>query len=174
MQKRSSLIVGTILILVGALFLLVQLFPSLAINIDISNQWPLIIVSVGVLLILSAFLGTAPLAIPGSIVTGIGGILYVQNLTNSWESWSYVWALIPGFVGIGLILAGFLGHERSNSWRAGSRLLLISAVLFAVFGAFFNGLGDFGRFWPLLLIGMGFWMLWPRRSSKLTTTSKEN
>jgi hypothetical protein len=95
MHKRSSIVVGTILILVGILFLLVQFFPGLAASLDISTQWPLIIVGVGGLLILSAFLGTPKLAIPGSIVTGIGGILYVQNLTGAWDSWAYVWALIP-------------------------------------------------------------------------------
>ncbi len=173
MHKRSSIIVGTILILVGVLFLVVQLFPGLAINLDIGNQWPLIVVSVGVLLLLSAFMGTPALAIPGSIVSGIGGILYVQNLTNSWSSWSYVWTLIPGFVGIGLLLAGLLGHQRVTSWREGSRLLLISAVMFVIFGAFFNGLGGLGQYWPVLLIGLGLWMLWPGRSGKQQTAPKE-
>lgn len=164
MQKQSSLIVGIILILVGVLFLFVQFFPGLADSLDIGQQWPLIVVTVGALLLISAFFGTPALAIPGSIVTGIGGILYVQNLTNSWASWSYVWALIPGFVGIGLLIAGTLGHERRTSWREGSRLVLISAVLFTVFGAFFSGLGGFiGRYWPILLIGVGLWQLLPRR-----------
>lgn len=173
MHKRSSIIVGTILILVGALFLLVQFFPGLSPNLDISSQWPLIIVSVGGLLILSAFFGAPTLAIPGSIVSGIGGILYVQNLTNTWESWAYIWTLIPGFVGIGLLLSGLLGHQRRTSWREGSRLLLISAVMFVIFAAFFNGLGELGRFWPVLLIGVGLWMLWPRRNPKRSTTAKE-
>jgi hypothetical protein len=172
MHKRSSIIIGTILILAGVLFLLIQLFPNLAIGVDIGRQWPLIIVAIGGLLLLSAFAGSPSLAIPGSIVSGIGGILYVQNLTNSWSSWAYVWTLIPGFVGIGLILAGLLGHQRRSSWREGGRLLLISTALFLVFGAFFNGLGGLGRFWPLLLIGLGLRMLWPRRSGKHSKTHK--
>jgi len=163
MHKRSSIIVGTILILVGVLFLLAQFFPGLAANLDISRQWPLIIVSVGALFILSAIFGAPLLAIPGSIVFGIGGILYVQNLTDTWSSWSYIWTLIHGFVGIGLILSGLLGHQQRAAWRAGSRLLFISAILFAVFAAFFTGLGGLGRFWPVLLIVIGLWMLWPRR-----------
>ncbi|MCP4422151.1 MAG: hypothetical protein GY805_36530 [Chloroflexi bacterium] len=173
MHKRSSVIVGTILILVGVLFLLAQFFPSLAINLNISQQWPLIIVSVGALLLISAFLGAPPLAIPGSIVSGIGAILYVQNLTNTWDSWAYIWTLIPGFVGIGMLLSGLLGHQRRTMWREGGRLLLISLVLFLVFGAFFNGLGDFGRFWPVLLILAGLSMLWPRRRSKIPPAEKE-
>jgi hypothetical protein len=173
MHKRSSIIVGIILILVGVLFLLAQLFPSLAINLNISQQWPLIIVSVGGLLLLSALLGTPSLAIPGSIVAGIGGILYVQNLTNTWDSWAYIWTLIPGFVGIGMLISGLLGHRRRSMWREGSRLLLISFVLFFVFAAFFNGLGSFGRYWPVLLIVAGLWMVWPRRRSNRPPTSKE-
>lgn len=166
MHKRSSIIVGTILILVGLLFLLVQFFPSLAIGLDISQQWPLIIVSIGGLLILSAIFGSPTMAIPGSIVTGIGGILYVQNLANTWDSWAYIWTLIPGFAGAGLILSGLLGHRRRTAWREGARLLLISLTLFLIFGAFFNGLGALGRFWPVLLIGIGLWMLWPRRAAR--------
>ncbi len=163
MDRQSSLIIGTILILIGLLFLVAQLFPGLALTLDISRQWPLIIVSVGLLMILSAVFGTPAMAIPGSIVSGIGGILYVQNLTNAWSSWAYVWTLIPGFVGIGLVLAGLLGHQRRASWRAGGRLLLISTVMFLVFGAFFNGLAGLDRYWPIILIGLGLWMLLPRR-----------
>ena len=169
MHKQNSIIFGTILILVGVLFLFVQFFPGLAASLDLSQQWPLVIVTVGVLLILSAVWGTPTLAIPGSIVAGIGGLLYVQNQTNAWESWSYAWALIPGFVGIGLLLAGILGYKRRASWRAGGRLLLISVMLFLIFGAFFNGLGVLGQFWPVLLIILGLWMLWPRRK-----VTKEN
>ncbi|GJM40232.1 MAG: hypothetical protein DHS20C20_05140 [Ardenticatenaceae bacterium] len=165
MQKQSSIIIGTILIIVGVLFLLAQFFPNLIPHFDMSQQWPLIVVAVGGLLLLSALFGTPELAIPGSIVTGIGGILYVQNLTNTWSSWSYVWALIPGFVGIGLLIAGTLGHERRRSWREGSRLILISGVMFVIFGAFFNGLGNIGQYWPILLIGLGLWQLLPRRSA---------
>lgn len=173
MHKHSSIIVGTVLILVGILFLLAQLFPSIASSLDIGRQWPLIIVAVGGLLILSAFLGTPPLAIPGSIVTGIGAILYVQNLTNSWSSWSYIWTLIPGFVGIGMLISGLLGHHRRTMWREGSRLLLISAVLLFIFGAFFNGFGGLSRYWPVLLIAVGLRMLWPRRRSSRSAASEE-
>lgn len=173
MHKRSSIIIGTILIFVGVFFLFIQLFPRLAIGLDISQQWPLIVVAVGGLLLVSALLGTPALAIPGSIIAGIGGILYVQNLTNAWASWSYVWALIPGFVGIGLLLAGLLGHHRRASWRAGSRLVFISAMLFLIFGAFFSGLGSIGRYWPVILIGLGLWQLLPRRSSKRSIPSNK-
>ena len=66
MQKRSSIIAGLILIIVGAFFLLAQAFPGLASIFNPSFYWPFIIVVVGGLFLLVAFLGTPPLAVPGS------------------------------------------------------------------------------------------------------------
>jgi hypothetical protein len=164
MQKRGSVIGGLIMIGVGAIFLLLQMFPELASRLNMAQQWPLIIVVVGGVFLVAALLGTPPLAIPGSIITGIGGMLYYQNATGNWASWAFAWALIPGFVGIGLLLAGILAGGRDRvPMREGGRLLIISLVMFVVFGAFFNGFGGLGRFWPVLLIGAGIWMLLQRQ-----------
>ena len=46
--------------------------------------------------------------VPASIVTGIGGLLYWQNATGRWESWSYAWALIVASVGVSI---GFVKSE---------------------------------------------------------------
>ena len=163
MERRSSIIGGAILILVGAIFLLLQLFPNVAARIDFDQQWPLIVVAIGILFLLSAILGTPPLAIPGSVVTGIGLMLYYQNWSDNWASWAFSWTLIPGFVGVGLILMGILSRQHRKTIREGGRLILISAALFVIFGAFFNGLGGIGQFWPVVLILAGVWLLWRNR-----------
>jgi len=165
MHKQGSIISGSILILIGLFLLLAQFFPGLAAFFDIGRQWPLIIVAVGALFLLSAPMGVPPLAIPGAIISGIGGILYYQNSTGNWASWAYIWTLIPGFVGVGMIWMGLLQRRSRQAMREGGRLLLISAFLFVVFAAFFNGLGGLGRFWPVLLIGAGFWLLIRNRLS---------
>ena len=56
MKNRGSIVGGLILILVGALFLLLQAFPNLAAQFDPELQWPLLIVAVGVLFLLGALL----------------------------------------------------------------------------------------------------------------------
>ena len=170
MKTRSSIVGGLIMIAVGVLFLLLQLFPGLGDFFDIGQLWPLLIMLVGLFFLVGAVWGTPPLAIPGSIVGGIGLILLYQNLTGHWDSWAYVWALIPGFVGIGLIIAGVLGRLPEQV-AAGRRLLVISLVLFVVFALFFTGFGgQFGQFWPLALIGLGLWLLFgnkrPLRKTK--------
>jgi hypothetical protein len=150
------LVAGLVLILLGAWFLAVQLVPGL----QIWFSWPLIVVGVGVFLLILGLLTGAPgLAVPACIVGGIGGLLYWQNATGNWESWSYTWTLIPGFVGVGVVLSGLLGGEGPQAVRGGGSLILISLVLFAVFGSFFGALGMVGDYWPALLILLGLLML---------------
>jgi len=123
-------------------------------------SWPWTIIGVGALLLLLGLLTGAPgLAVPACIVGGIGGLLYWQNTTGNWESWAYAWALIPGFVGVGIVLAGLLSGEARKGMREGSGLILISLILFAVFGSFFGALGMAGSYWPVLLILLGLLML---------------
>jgi len=151
-RRRSSLAAGLVLILLGAWFLAIQWVPEL----QAWFSWPLIIVGVGVLLLIVGLLtGVPAMAVPACIVGGIGGLLYWQNATGNWQSWAYVWTLIPGFVGVGIVLSGLLGGETRRSVRGGGRLILISLVLFAVFGSFFGALGLVGPYWPVLLIVLG-------------------
>ncbi len=159
MRNRSSIIGGLILIVVGILFLLLQLFPDLAAWLNLSNHWPLLLVGLGAVFLVGAVTGLPPLAIPGTIITGIGAILYYQNLSGNWDSWAYIWALIPGFVGLGLIIMARLDPSARDAARAGIILLLISAILFIIFGAAFNGFGLLGQFWPVILIFFGLWLL---------------
>jgi len=155
-RRRSSLVGGLVLILLGAWFLVVQWVPGL----QIWFSWPLIIVGVGgLLLIIGLLTGVPGLAVPACIVGGIGGLLYWQNITGNWESWAYAWTLTPGFVGVGIVLSGLLGGETRQSLRGGGWLILISLVLFTVFGSFFGALGLMGDYWPVLLILLGLLVL---------------
>ncbi len=166
MKNRSSIIGGLILIFVGGLFLLLQIFPGLAEQFNPTLIWPLIIVAVGAFFLLAAVLGAPPLAVPGAIITGIGSLLYYQNLSGDWDSWSFVWALIPGFVGLGLILMGLLDRENRKAIRSGLWLVVISLGLFVVFAGFLSELSFLGELWPLLLIVVGIWILWRNRSGR--------
>lgn len=155
-RRRSSLAGGLVLILLGVVFLVTQWVPGLKIWFD----WPLIIVGVGLaLLIIGLLAGTPDMAVPACIVGGIGGLLYWQNATNQWGSWAYAWALIPGFVGVGIILAGILGGGLRKALSGGLWLILISLVLFAIFGSFLGGLNLLGPYWPVLLIVLGLFIL---------------
>jgi hypothetical protein len=112
------------------------------------------------LLFLGLILGAPGMAIPAAIVAGIGGILYYQDLTGDWESWAYMWTLIPGFVGVGTVLAGLLGENTRTNIRHGLNLMVVSAVLFLVFSALLGGWSLLGNYVPaILLILLGLWVL---------------
>jgi len=155
-KRRSNLVVGLLLILLGALVLALQLLPGVLLTFS----WPWIIIGFAiVMLVVGVTVGVPALAVPACIIGGIGGILYYQTVTGDWDSWAYVWALIPGFVGLGIFLSGLLGGDGAETMRAGGWLLLISLVLFAVFGSFFGALGLLGDYWPVLLILLGLLLL---------------
>lgn len=155
-QKRSSLVLGAVLILLGAIFLLNRIVPGL----EVVFGWPWIVIGVGAaLLVIGLLVGAPDMAVPACIVSGIGGILYYQNLTGNWTSWSYAWALIPAFVGVGMLLAAALGGRSRNAYREGIRTLVVGIVLFLVFGSLFGAFTWLGVYWPLLLVGAGILVL---------------
>jgi hypothetical protein len=134
-QNRSRIALGIFLVLIGLWFLLGRIFPELQIWTALFT-WPMILVGVGAfLLILGLLVGSPGMAVPAAVVAGIGGILYYQNSTGDWSSWAFAWALIPGFVGIGTLLAGLLGDHPRQSFRSGLNLIVISAILFFIFYA---------------------------------------
>ena len=160
MMNRGQLAVGLILILLGVLFFAEKQSPLVAQWMNIYMQWPLNVVAAGVLiLVVGLFLGVPGLAIPAAIVAGIGGILYYQMRSGDMQSWAYMWTLIPGFVGLGSILAGLLERNMQQA-RSGINLIVISAVLFVVFATFFGKLSLLGTYGPaLLLVLLGTWLL---------------
>lgn len=162
MTNRNG-IIGIILIVLGALSLLFR-------NVDVASfGWPIFIVLPGVLMLGWAFLGdkdVSGLAVPGCIVTTVGLILFIQNATNTFESWSYTWALVMASAGVGIFLKGSLDNDSAGQ-RDGTRLASLGLGLFAVFGIFFeffifDNFGDGalgGYLLPLLLIAGGVYLL---------------
>jgi hypothetical protein len=158
-SDRSRLAVGVLLLVLGGYFLAAQFIPALGDWINIEFSWPLIVVGVGLFLVVIGLLAGEPdMAVPAFIVGGIGGILYYQNATGNWESWAYVWTLIPGFVGLGLLASVVLGGRERGNFTGGLWMLLISAVMFLIFGSFLGGQELLGNYWPVLLILLGVWL----------------
>ncbi len=161
-ERRSDLVFGIILLLIGAWFLASQFnfVPGLNEIINVQYQWPLIVIGVGLFLFLIGLLTRSPgMSVPACIVGGIGGILYWTNVTQRWGDWSYLWTLIPGFVGVGSILATLIGGGNKRGYRDGLRLILISLILLVVFIMLFSGQGYFVKYWPILVILAGVWVI---------------
>lgn len=160
-QGRSQLALGVILILLGAWFLLDKTLPAFHNFFDKYTAWPTNMLLIGGgIFIIGLVLGSPGLSVPAAIVAGLGGIFYYQETSGNFESWSYMWALIPGFVGVGTVLQGLLGENTGQNLKRGLNLMVISAVLFLVFSSFLGGWEILGNFGPaLLLILLGLWVL---------------
>lgn len=172
-RGRSNVILGVVLVGLGAMFLLGRFF-----NVDFGRfLWPFFIIVPGLLFFVGMVLlgkQASPLAIPGSIVTMTGLLLLYQSLTNHWESWAYAWALIfPTAVGVGLMING--GWSDNDRLVAhGARWAGIGVAIFIVLGIFFelllniSGTGFGSVVWPLALIGFGLYLLMRRGAITIT------
>jgi len=135
-RARSAIASGTVLVALGVLLLVARVVPGFWGQLT----WPFIVIGAGVLLLVLAIAtGNAGLAVPACIVGGIGLILWWQHTHNRWETWSYAWTLIPGFVGVGALVQGLLEAKPLKALLDALWPILISAVLFVVFGSFFGG-----------------------------------
>ena len=160
-NSRTQLGLGVLLILLGAWFFAVRQVPALKAWTELQFDWPFYVIGAGALILLVGLLTGAPaMSIPACIVGGIGGILYYQNLYQDWESWSFLWTLIPGFVGVGTILTGIFGEDTRHNLGHGINLVVISAVLFLVFAAVMQRLNVLGPYGPaVLLILLGIYII---------------
>ncbi len=163
-NNRSNLAIGAILIGAGALLLLGQAFDFMRWDLF----WPFIIIGLGATFFAGMALGgksTAPLAIPGSIISMVGLILFLQNTFGWWESWSYAWALIVVAVGLGIAISGWWSGN-SVTVKDGLKVTRVGLTLFVVFAFIFEILfsvtGVSSRpalFWAYLVAALGLLML---------------
>ena len=66
-RRRSSLVGGILLILIGAWFVAVQLMPGLKVWLQFEVTWPLFIIAIGGILLVVALLTAVPgLAVPAT------------------------------------------------------------------------------------------------------------
>jgi hypothetical protein len=165
--SRTGLVAGVLLILLGFLFLFLQLFEF---NIW-GELWPALVIGVGLLFFLAMLVtgrGSGALAIPGSVITMVGLILLFNNTFGFWETWAYTWTLIIFAVGIGINIFGRYTHQE-KARQSGGVVARIGLVLFVIFGIFFElFIGLTGVFegssllWPVLLILTGVYLLLAR------------
>jgi len=185
-RNAGSLIGGTLLVIFGVLALLGKIFQ----NYDFwGTFWPFFVIGVGLLFFVGMFAGgksVSGLAIPGSIITTIGLMLFYQNITGHWESWSYGWTVILMSVGVGIFIMGLWGQNATQR-SAGLRLLRLGLIMFVIFGAFFeliftagNPFGLRSVIFPVGLILLGLYLvlsrsgLLPNRSDDTSSESIEN
>jgi hypothetical protein len=158
-DNRGSVVMGGILIIIGAIFLFVNVF-----QINFGEIWPIIFFIIGagfylpVLLMPKERQGMAAFMIPGTIMFGMGSIFFFNILTDNWGSWAYIWTLIPASAGLGVLLAARVGNWGGDTMKVGFWMFVISTGVCLILAAFFGG-GNAGLVGAVLLIVLGVFLL---------------
>ncbi|MFQ5921239.1 MAG: hypothetical protein ACE5M4_00200 [Anaerolineales bacterium] len=155
--NRGGVVVGLLLIATGLVFFVANLLPG----IDLGSMWPGLFYAVGLALLLPPWIlpshrqALAGLIIPGMLLIVLGVIFTYLVITDDWQSWAYIWALIPASVGTGLWIAARFGFWGPGASTVGLWMLAGSLVAFAIFAAFLGGEGPLAKGAPLALIALG-------------------
>ncbi len=152
--------IGIVLIMIGILAAIGQFF-----SVPVWRYlWPSFIILPGVGMFVGMLAGgkkAGGLAIPATILTILGLVLFCQNLFNVWWTWSFIWALVgPVAAGLGIVIFGIYS-EKPEARHGGMIVLMIGLVLLLIFGMAF-GLGRYnatGYIIPLVLIGLGIYIV---------------
>lgn len=169
----GTLVGGAILIMFGSLSIAGQLFGGRFLD----WVWPLFIVALGSLFFVAMFAvgrNVSGLAIPGSIIAGIGLVLLVQNATRHWESMAYFWTFIVFFVGAGIFIMGWYG-ENEGQKNSGKKVMRVGFILLIIFGGLFEAIfsGFDNLVFPILLILLGGYLVLVRSGLLSRTRGSE-
>lgn len=157
-RDRGALIAGTVVIVIGLIFLLAQFIPDV-------GRWVVLLIG---LIFLGGFVVRRDygLLVAGCIISGVGaGVVLEGILDDQWSGSVMLFSIAAGFVAIWVISA--LLRQGGGEWARGvdrgvgralwwplipgGILALIGVVVLAEEG--FDS--DVLRWWPLLLIGAG-------------------
>ena len=144
-------------------------------HISLMNYlWPGFIVGLGLLMVWPAYQSTAEqqsrlsfLAVPGAMMLAMGGLFFLMNLTDHFESMAYGWTLI---LAAGAAGYGYLKRfdESPAAQEKAHRFIRTMVLAFMALATVFELLifQSLGAWWPLLLIGGGAYVyLKNKRSS---------
>jgi len=174
MGKRFSSLAGGTLILIGALSLAFTLVgPMFGASVWMWGAWrlwPLLVVALGLLFVVSPLLargrrGLGGLFIPGVPILTTGAILLYASILDAWHAWEWLWPLEILAIAMGFLLASI--YMRSI-W------LLFPAIVVGANGALLQfcaltGLWEsWAVLWPVepLAVGLAFLIVNLRRRSK--------
>ena len=139
----QAVVMGVILIVIGVVYLAIELIPRHLLDIDVAHSgWPLFVIVPGLVLI--GVGGAAPeasgLCVPGGIVIMAGLVLLVQNIFNLFATATYTWALVvPGGVGLGMWIQGLV-NDSPGLRASGAGTLGLGFIVFLLSALFFESI----------------------------------
>jgi hypothetical protein len=147
MSRRLELLAGLMLLGIGMVVLAADWLATAFVRTGIDDQvlayWPLLVIVTSFFFLVPALVGRqrrplrAGMAIPGTVLAVVGGVLLYTSLNDRWLSWSYLWTSLPFSIGIGMYLAGWIADAPAFKW-VGSGVAAGAVVAYLVFANIFG------------------------------------
>jgi hypothetical protein len=146
-KKYGGVIPGTILIILGILFLLPRL------GVDFGNLWPTFLLAPGLAFVIYYFLtnkikNNAGILIPGMILIFLSAFFYWQAY-STWANSDKLWPVYPLAVGLAFYISYLAGGRVDKGALIPANILTAVGVLFLILNYYSFNL------WPLILIIIG-------------------
>ncbi|HPC38960.1 MAG TPA: hypothetical protein PLF21_06580 [Exilispira sp.] len=149
---------GILLIIVGV-FLIVNY--TLNWNLQL---WPLALLIPGIFFLFGASRQNSGLFIPGTILTFLA-IFFFFNVATQWNYHEYLWPLYVFSVSLAFYVTAIAGKD-SNFYVPANILLIVTVGLFFIS---FKLL----KFWPVVLIVLGLWIIFDSKNFKRSAKSDD-
>ena len=170
MNKNKSVVPGLGLVALGIVFLAGQF-------IEFDGRFFLSLLGIG-FIVWSLLSRTPGLLIPGGILSGIGlGIVLIEStwtsaLNSDLEGAFFLLSFAAGWFSI--ILFSKLFFNVTHWWPAipGGIMALIGVAVWTD-GILLETIGSVGRFWPIILIVIGFSAIWKQFKSDEDSYEKQ-
>ena len=152
-ERRHTLVGGALLVAIGLLVLLAQ-------NVKTESLGLLFLPALGGLFLIAGIVGRqVGFIIPGGILTGIGlGVIFTQNsqiaVTETAQGGVFFLGFALGWFLITVLSKLFTPETQWWALIPGAIMALIGGGLM-LGGAALNVLEFAGRWWPLILVGLG-------------------
>lgn len=158
MKEKKSLIWGLILIIIGLIFLGNNLGWF---YLSWNNLWPLLMVGGGILFWFGWLTNRkeSGLIMPGTILIGYG-LLFLYCTLYGWDYMENLWQVFLLMPGLGFLLMYLLPPQHERGLLIPGFILTGMALIFWFDRTFMQ------YFWPLLLIGVGVYLLLKNRYQK--------
>lgn len=160
-MKKQRIFPGIILLGFGIFFLVQQY------DIDLFNgfdTWPTLLVIVGIAFLFQGYLAKDYEAIlPGVILFGFGLHFHITNRLAIWPDSIGIFILI---IALGFLLRSQrlgAGLPQGILFLALAILLLFQEKIVGWLGFLEEGIGELWKFWPVLLIAFGLYLLFLKR-----------
>jgi hypothetical protein len=143
-----ELFAGILLLIVGLVVLasepLLNFVNGLTAGEELLRWWPIVALVLSLFFLIPGLLGgpnrrlRAGMMIPGALLAGIGGALLYTSLADRWDSWAYLWSVIPFSFGLGMYAAGWIADAPAFKW-IGSATAGGGVLAYLVFATAFGG-----------------------------------